>query len=1774
MTFQPQFGFWALEKFNTPDGATFSDATKVTITNGVAKYLPVHSGSYDYDGPWESPVYGWQVNNQLSSIEDLSGDFHSYNAVSGDIGIQSMFSDQALYTDAQDIGTGIWSIDSFEWQTGQEASIFSVSRTIFNECTIQFEARVIESGATQGTQGASGLSGLLYPSVIMSYPNMNDLAKTEIIIIEPRPDGFKVHGNSGAFLPVSLTGASVGTRINLDIADYDNPTTRMVITTDDGQTMSIDDVGIENNISTGVWGTFFGSVPFSGTQSFTGHATQPDIDSLNLSQYYDPLGVSGFAGFSGKVMWDNIKITYAEDAGGYSESIATIFDNTEETIYTDAWHIHPEAGGYNGAWVNWKNGFGESYANISAQVSTPSGLFSETAWETVSSVSTYNIAGVTGDVSNLNSSAFIDLSSAPLYPAPFDNAIRFKIDIKPEGSPPPEIDSILIMGTHPSKEITLSPNWKNTAIPQDVYVTLNKDVFLSRPPVPSALDQFFIHNELNEAAITGGQSVVGSLSTVLGAVVPSAAIGTNGGFTSVQDGRFNTPAWRNFNYLDSYTGSFNLEGDRYVNTGNFEGNLLDLYTYSHVNNPLVQSGASVIFDVADYTDLDGATKPVQIVKVYGYTGVSTDDIGLTVDNVGIPTGSTPVIGVVEGTIHIPYGPGVRVTIHDKDDQHEYFLEGELYREPQSFGVASLLTGDRTTASTGNRISFGVLPRVINPVALNGYGDWGGSISQHDHDEFYIYDVTGYTADHSYIGYNGITGDTQLRPVGLDPDFEYDEGGSYEDNWATKSYYPVTRESFVVEGYIRPYGITGAQSALSGLIMECYNGTYAGGSSMEGLEMHLHKNGSITAKFGLAIDEAAFGLTGYGNGSTVVGSNLFRGPAFTFTDPFILDSGEEKVSFGQWNHVALCMDFKAMGDTFSGANQPLLDEKTIITHGARVGRVYLAINGKPVDHIDATPRTYGTTAAPRWYIPTSGISPGVPSSDTPCSAFPPFTRWKTALTAGGNPTSRSVKLGEEVLCDFDHFRFAIKPTCDIQYDIAVNGSKTALPTFQPYNSPKVPNPISGDFSHMEFAHIFRLDYPNEYFGWDEGYSPNHLYVDNYTYSDELKSYSPKGMDFISRELGPKGRQAVRVGPGAELKMKWSAWDERIFNGTGSFLSSSSSTALYPTSPATALGPGAVSQGEIFKKTTANSHFRISSFCKVNSLPTGDRVSDIFTYNEKTNDSEYGNGQVYLGVNSNRELVYGTRINHDTADVGSIGPFTGATIATGQWIHLGLDAKMNKSTIGLGSTYMRSYVSGQVDTTNVVTLTSAGGASNIVGYPFGMDGALSAAGLAEANYQRFKSEFRFGGLPPVSVTDRTWLYQYGDISYSELVIGYKFDSNDNTSWDWSALASTGLSGYTGKADLAFADITTQIGTLIGTGNGEAALYTGVFTYPATPIEDAGQKSIWVTAGANDFERLLMAGMPLLSDGKFNNSESYYAVYDDDNTKDVLGATDSPIQIAQTVPDNAVNLALISSKEWTPAGATTLFDLSDSNINNITNKYKSQFSISMTGESLTGDSWSAMLSSDIDNRDIRITPHALYNKGSEIEHSAFFMHVVGGSEKGIYMPSALDHSSVTGDIDLFLENKQKAFSSISIKTEDGNNIAYEVFPYDIVSSPYSPSKDISILTGDSRFGYGAGYSGELANDNGVFTIVLLSEYQSIGQPVFIHYPSINYTNGDINMQDSDIYNPVPIMREQLAPTDLDGNFSPLTGYYTLQKNSSSKEYTTFLWYADVTGGFDNID
>src|SRR5690606_3915911 len=97
------------------------------------------------------------------------------------------------------------------------------------------------------------------------------------------------------------------------------------------------------------------------------------------------------------------------------------------------------------------------------------------------------------------------------------------------------------------------------------------------------------------------------------------------------------------------------------------------------------------------------------------------------------------------------------------------------------------------------------------------------------------------------------------------------------------------------------------------------------------------------------------------------------------------------------------------------------------------------------------------------------------------------------------------------------------------------------------------PETGSYKHWEYAHIYRFDYSTEYQGWDDGFAPTHLLFP-YVFLDEdvIIPYGIK-MTEVSMEAvdGPKGRSALRIGPGVSAQVPYASFDERIFNGTGTY-----------------------------------------------------------------------------------------------------------------------------------------------------------------------------------------------------------------------------------------------------------------------------------------------------------------------------------------------------------------------------------------------------------------------------------------------------------------------------------------------------------------------------------------------------------------------------------------------------------------------------------------------
>lgn len=1819
MSFYPQNSFWSSDDLTISGGATIDNAD-YKIVDGVMKYIPNNfSGqvtTWD-SGPWIGPQL-WCIENGLDTYAGTTEDINIYTGTTGLVYFSDYGEGQALITEIPSLTTGAWYPGLSAYPTGfgvfQPGACALIGKVGFADypCenggspgaeykhTYDFDIRVFEgeNPQVQNTDGL-GLTGLLYPSVVIGSFNFG-LSSDEVVIVEPRPDGIRVHNKSGAFLPADMTSKARRVRIAADLGSLEKGSNKsdLYIGLDDGTSMYVPDCG---RIMTGAFSqdvtVSFGAPPLygggPGSIGSASHANAPFSTEgpnttffTDLTPILDPLGISGIAGFSGRTMWDNLKVNMFEAVLKHpANELPAYATEATGTIYTDEWKVNPESNGYLGAWVSWKGGVGDSRTTVEAQYykyqSNGNGIWTSVP-ETLTTISGF------GDGSSstvgLEGKRFIDLTRVPFYSVPNVNQIRFKCQGIPNGFPVPEIDDFFIVASNPAKEAEFHPNWKLSTIPQTIRVNAKEDKFFNEPYPAHHYDEIYFHNELGLKNLPVSTQLEGVNQTG----GPTGFIRTNAdifdftakGFQSSDASYYDAPAWKNFAMQGAYTGTWDSSSFSAVSTGIFDGDILDHLSYYPTNADYEEgtSGiAQVILDVEEYTSLNGDLAYAQHVTVYDYTGAADENniYGVVYNQIEIPATPQKVMAVVEGTIQIPNGPGVYCRMMDQDSQVDYFLDGKNYREPGRFAFARYVDSDRTSVSTGNYIAFGVKPRPGLAESITEADKWSGwvdAINTHAADKFILFGTNGYIADHSWAEYGGISGHN-YRHTPLDNSILFHTGLNWEAlEDLNNGMQPPATDSFLMEGWFKPYGITGT-NATSGLLFSCGNPNYNGVTNLGVCSVYLHTDGRLSAISDFAGSHSSWGISGgryYYMGK--VGSNTYLSTGET--DPVILDeSTSPKVKWGEWNHIGFVMDQKIMGDTFSGMNQPFLHgEEEAMLHGARAQNIYLTLNGKvcALQSFAASPYTKRLASSPD----SSSIFP-YGTDDNASQAWPSIlcmglcsdgvTSEDTYLS---NIVDRQLTLGKEVMCEMDHVRFGIRDRADLRSDVIIKGAKEHLPTFVPYDAPKVAKPETGSFRHMETVHIYRMDYDGSYPYWDEGYSPVPMFFENHDLVDgEIENYGLDSSSFVTTVEGPKGRNAVRLGPGANLKLEHSVFDTVLSIGTGSW------TMVTDTYALSAADDAAIRLlGERFEDRHSNSRYAAGGYFKLHRYPESASpvVMDIITTDFRQINGAYGQSQIYLGVDHTGAAVFGTRKSFDTTNSSCIGPFTGNTkLELETWYHIGFDANLAETPSDPenegGYPFFKVYIDGELDSDKELNLVNPDDLPTPAGPNSGVAFAFPTPSTNNGTT-------RIGGSVPVGQADRPFRYDYGDISVADFFYSMPF-TRVNGSVDWANFAAPSGEEITGHGEKAFVDITTEIAEIYGTGdNGNASPYTGQFVYPATNFTGGGQKLLFVTAaGGNDWEGILKAGMALFGDGNFMDAQSYYAIYEGGNSDDVLGSTDSPIQIGQTVPPLGINLALISNREWSSDTAVTTFDLSDENFNNITNKFLGSTTIGQFGSldnTLAGDSnpWNALVSSEIDSQDIRVSSLAIESPKAGSEHIGYFCHLIGGEDKGMYLPNAFSHVDATGSTGNYLSNLQRVRDAISIKNVNGDNIPFEKFPFTVIASPYGPDKDISAITGENALGFGTGYNTDLSNDNGTFTVVLVAEEQTIGETVFIHYPSIAYSDGKINLQDSEVYNPAPTMRRQIDVYTASGVLDPGTGYYTIGTNGLAKNNTVYIWWGDL--------
>lgn len=1715
MTFNPQYSTWAIDDLSVSTDAVYNHSGEFEIYNGVAKLFPITFSGYSYGMPWDH-VSGWNINNTLDTQTLVSARFSlvsttGWNStLSGTYGNTGLYSQVAFYTEVDAPTTGS---NGLYGQGSHSAIVRNTFNDINNgQFTLEFSTRSlvdnISHALNTGTSTGVSCQGV-YIGTSGGYS-----------FIEIHPSGLKIHGPEAAILPLDINTRLRTFRCTLNNDD-------ITIVADDGNSLFAANALTPHSFTSQY--IAFGAPPFMSGASFTGTSGHFHNQSGLM---WDPYGISGIAGYEGTILWDDIKLLFNEATIVYPSGMPLRWPTDTKTLYTAPWYPSESMQSYLGAFVD-AIPYNGGTTTVAVQSTNTTGWVDSGAATLTFSGASYH-------------SKYIDLSAVPLY-AGTSNALRFRISTTSTGGAPPEIDKITVIGKPNDALVDIHPNWKLSSLPKNIIFSVDMDKYHKMIPPSNYQDDIYLHNEAGIGSIATLDNVPSAEPYMLTGSVKTSYGGI--GLVKIDDGVYGS-AWRNYNYITGYTGSFSpisyspIFSGLLAETGNpFYGEILDIYHPFPKKDQLYTglSGAVVSLSVEQYYDIDNVAYYAQRVVVDNWTGTS-GNVGIYMSGISAPIGSN-YIGLIEGVIHIPRGPGVRVMMQDGYHRNDYFLDGWNYREPKKFSCAVRYTGD---VSTGSWVAIGAAPRAnFSELNTAKWGEWSDDIKAHDVDEFILYSITGSIVDHSYVQYTGIA--NEKRYAG-----ELDDLSIYN----SIDYVRPDRGSVIFEGWIRPHGVLTNESLVA----------YSQSSDGRGVNLYLSRTGELRATYDLNVHAPAMGMTG--DQYITAGLRSNRTIVTGISTSATLYGSNNPISWGNWNHFGIYQDVRAIGDTYSAADQPMIASGFEITHGARSAKLYLELNGNIIDSLDIGVDAYGSRT-----LAANSVTPSFPTTTTYINTWP---KMPVAATTGD---TRTITIGQDLVCDFDHIRFGIRDRVDARVESNVYGAKISPPWFSSYNSIKPLIPTSGTYEHMQWAHVLRLDHPTDYVLWDDGFAVDHALAINYTVENDLTSRGIKTSKMFIETVsdGPKNQQALRLGPGQNIVIPFSTYDERIFNGTGSMsllqYNVSNSSGRYYSNTSTFVHPNLDSWftgvGEEYYLTNSNSHFVAGGFFRLNNLPTGaTQIGDLFSMEETmpsvyttASQGQYGAASAYVGVNSGGQLVYGTRRNKSAnGNVTNtvVGPFTGNTLSINNWYAIGLDAKL-----GQGTGYMNLYLSGTPIVQKTVYLSEIGAtgvSGHLSGRAMGYQGLLGGS----LNNIAYKNSFIFGGEHARTNAPSSEMYRELDVDLSEIFVGFPLSGY---TWPWERLAHTGQSGFSGHTDVGVKNQDTKIGYIVGSGTVQEQPLNGVMMYPATDYTDAGTHLLYGGAlGNNDFEGLNKAGIKLFDEAIFLNAQSYYVTYQNDTAAKALGTVDSPIQLGVKVPDEGVNLALISNKEWTSESATTTFDMSDQNYSNITNKVHGDYTVSRLINN-SGRCYTA--SGQLDSSDIRVTSLNVWDEDSGFSAPAYFMHLIGGEEKMVYISSALDHTDVTGDETLFYSNLNKIKSSITVKDSNGNPISFEEFPYSLIVSPYNIASDISTGNFNSN-GFGANFNANLALPDKNFTCILVANSQTIGRSVFINYPSSNYFGNSINLQDSEVYNPIPVFNK-LDPSSVynsAGSFIAPSGSFSVTLDPNLNSYSVSFWNANLTG------
>ena len=430
--------------------------------------------------------------------------------------------------------------------------------------------------------------------------------------------------------------------------------------------------------------------------------------------------------------------------------------------------------------------------------------------------------------------------------------------------------------------------------------------------------------------------------------------------------------------------------------------------------------------------------------------------------------------------------------------------------------------------------------------------------------------------------------------------------------------------------------------------------------------------------------------------------------------------------------------------------------------------------------------------------------------------------------------------------------------------------------------------------------------------------------------------------------------------------------------------------------------------------------------------------------------------------------------------------------------------------------------------------------------------------------------FGLSAPVSFGDFSVSVPYAaDLSYSDYALHRNVDTS-NKSGRFTTLME-GASKFEGRYEIS--------------GFRRINMYLSGDYLPRDTM-------YWVAAhNSYDNSFRLNGGIHLFDDEPFRHVESYYLDYDTSPVRAIVGEMLSPIKIGNQVPFGAINLARISSPSFNSDSSISSVDLADLNTSNLlaykggeytinrSNGVKTTFtstgSYKGINAGLIANRYDYEYSGQVYSQNIDLTPVSISSIDSTVSHPAYYYYLIGRGRYAVSVPEAAAHSSTlaneraTGDpTNAYVSNLDKIKNTITLRNSNGEELPFDAYPYDVISSPYTISdlktaiqSGMSInLDGVIRVsGVSNLYTGTLPNQ--VFSVLLTLNKNNLASDdsVWVHYPAYDLQTNKVIQNKKEIVNASPIMRK-----NLDDEIA-MPGRYTTVLDQSSLLYTVKIFGVD---------